>query len=174
MANFGGVVLDTTGLNYAQKQDISQVLENMKQLTPNKRNRREKNLSQVKTADMSIRGHHTQRDDMKRCSRGDLQLNQPFHTPGVGKYNLNPDFQHVQATYMNVGRAVEKLRKQKDERIRELQEKKRIAEDRLPQWGAEKKKKRTKSTTRARAKKKQSELPVQTIDSCNLVVFDEM
>jgi len=33
---------------------------------------------------------------------------------------------------MNVGKAVEKLRKQKDERIKELQEKKRIADDRLP------------------------------------------
>ena len=60
-------------------------------------------------------------------------LNQPsILAAGAGKYNLAPEFQHVQATYMNVGKAVEKLRKQKDERIKELQEKKRIADDRLP------------------------------------------
>ena len=145
MANFG--VLDMAGLSFSPKQDISHVMENIRQLTPGKRSGREH----------SSRGN-TFREDTKRsrCRRGDLQLNQPFNaTTGGAKYNLAPEFQHVRATYMNVDKAVEKLRKQKDERIAELREEKRIAEDRLPQWGVQKKK-RSKSTAKAGVRKKQS------------------
>lgn len=59
----------------------------------------------------------------------------------IFRYNLSPDHQHVKATFKDTSRAVEKLRKEAQEKREEIREKKRLAEEgRLSQWGCQSKK----------------------------------
>lgn len=54
------------------------------------------------------------------------------------RYNLSPDHQHVKATFKDTTKAVEKLRKEAQEKREELRAKKKLADEvRLTQWGCE-------------------------------------
>lgn len=42
------------------------------------------------------------------------------------KFNLNPELQHVQASFMDTGKTVEKMLKQKEERVKELKDSRKV------------------------------------------------
>lgn len=56
----------------------------------------------------------------------------------IFKYNLSPEHQHVKATFKDTSRAVEKLRKEAQEKREELRAQKKLADEvRLIEWGCE-------------------------------------
>lgn len=61
--------------------------------------------------------------------------------PALAKYNLSPEYQHVQSKFRDTRTAVDKLRKQAEDKREELrEERRRNEESRLPAWGGLEKK----------------------------------